>query len=505
MALVPFLLLVQRFAFVCDDAYISFRYARHLVEGIGLRFNASEVPAVEGYSNLLWILWLAPFEFFLPGRLPLVSMVSSAVLGSLLLLSVLRLARRRLGLSDVQLAATGLVLACLPPFFVWSTGGLETMACSLAVFLVFERLSFDPDEPHVRAAGLAAVAAVLTRADGAVWVGAALVASAIASPTPMRALAAAVRTGLFVLAAVALQLAFRVGYHDAWIPNTARVKAGFSFVRLERGAGYLASLLLELPVLALLPLVILSWARARHRLAVGALAVCVLGASYSVFVGGDFMTMGRFLVPTMAFVGLGFAALTRALGSGVRLAICTALVVASGLAAGFDRAPVPSAWRQRAHFRWNEPVARSEAEQWRIMRDRAEGWARVGRALGAHSEPGESIVLPNLGAISYYSEVHAFDPFGLISPEVAERETPRRRASPGHDLRVEPSFFFDREPDYLGAWISPAAAPGTAGLPRGFAGSPLGKRTRLERKGPQAGDGLAAGEELRLLRLVWDE
>ena len=34
----------------------------------------------------------------------------------------------------------------------------------------------------------------------------------------------------------------------------------------------------------------------------------VLGASYSVFVGGDFMTMGRFLVPTFAFAALVFAA-----------------------------------------------------------------------------------------------------------------------------------------------------------------------------------------------------
>ncbi len=40
-----------------DDAFISFRYARNLVEGHGLVFNPGEY--VEGYTNPLWTLWIA--------------------------------------------------------------------------------------------------------------------------------------------------------------------------------------------------------------------------------------------------------------------------------------------------------------------------------------------------------------------------------------------------------------------------------------------------------------
>ena len=43
--------------FVCDDAFISFRYVRNLVEGHGLVFNPGEY--VEGYTNFLWVLELA--------------------------------------------------------------------------------------------------------------------------------------------------------------------------------------------------------------------------------------------------------------------------------------------------------------------------------------------------------------------------------------------------------------------------------------------------------------
>ena len=43
--------------FLCDDAFISFRYTRNLLEGHGLVFNPGEY--VEGYTNFLWILELA--------------------------------------------------------------------------------------------------------------------------------------------------------------------------------------------------------------------------------------------------------------------------------------------------------------------------------------------------------------------------------------------------------------------------------------------------------------
>ena len=43
--------------FLCDDAYITFRYARNVAAGNGLVFNPGE--HVEGFSNFLWMLQLA--------------------------------------------------------------------------------------------------------------------------------------------------------------------------------------------------------------------------------------------------------------------------------------------------------------------------------------------------------------------------------------------------------------------------------------------------------------
>jgi hypothetical protein len=43
--------------YTSDDAYISFRYARNLGDGLGLVWNPGE--HVEGYSNFLWVMILA--------------------------------------------------------------------------------------------------------------------------------------------------------------------------------------------------------------------------------------------------------------------------------------------------------------------------------------------------------------------------------------------------------------------------------------------------------------
>ena len=61
LSLLPWLLLLAWLAsvawFLTDDAFISFRYTRNLIEGHGLVFNPGE--RVEGYTNFLWILELA--------------------------------------------------------------------------------------------------------------------------------------------------------------------------------------------------------------------------------------------------------------------------------------------------------------------------------------------------------------------------------------------------------------------------------------------------------------
>ena len=124
-----------------DDAYISFRYLDNLVAGHGLVYNAGE--RVEGFSNLLWILLLAPLRL---AGVPVVlgAQLLGIGLGAAAIALAVVGAFRHLGVRS--LAGTAFV-AFLPAtsgyFAAWSIGGLEG---SLYAFLLVAAWLRDQEE-----------------------------------------------------------------------------------------------------------------------------------------------------------------------------------------------------------------------------------------------------------------------------------------------------------------------------------------------------------------------
>jgi arabinofuranosyltransferase len=135
----PYALLVWRFWFVTEDAFISFRYARNLALGHGLRYHLGHAAPVEGYSNFLWLILAACIER-LGEDAALWMPILSTLCGTLLLFLLFDWLGRRQG-GELLVAGLGtLALGCTPPFALWSSGGLETVPFALLVFLTFERL-----------------------------------------------------------------------------------------------------------------------------------------------------------------------------------------------------------------------------------------------------------------------------------------------------------------------------------------------------------------------------
>lgn len=434
--------------FTCDDAYISFRYTRHLAEGHGLVFNLGEDPPVEGYSNLLWVLLLAPFAklgLSLAWCANLISVACGAVL--------VALCTRRAGLG------AGLLLALCPALALWGSSGLETMPFALALLLCYERAQAG----RFLAAGLCASAVLLLRVDGIAF---ALLALACGGAKfGRRLLPALIAPGLCLTAL----LVFRTGYYGEWLPNTAFAKSELSSITLERGAKYLASFLLCFPAVPIGVLLAAGLCWRQRRLDAGlALLVALATLGHGLLVGGDFMPMGRFFVPGLAFLALSLGLLLRA------RAVWLALLALSPLAT-LDVAPVPQSALEALHFRWNDPRWRSEKQQWSAMRQRSAEWLELGQALQRFTRPGETLVIGNIGAVGYASELFLYDQFGLVDREVARTSPGPRRVSAGHDKGVRPDFFFPRRPDYLGAWIGPAAAqpdPQQERMLRSLSGAP---------------------------------
>lgn len=475
VGLLPFLALALRFNFVCDDAFISFRYARNLARGAGLIFNPGADPPVEGYSEFLWVVLLAIPELL--GWMPDVfARVLSVGCGVALFWTLARhLCARSLAaaapgpsqahgrLAHQRLALLGALLfvATLPPLGVWATGGMATMPFAWAVFLTYDALFRDPEQPRTKSAALYAILAALLRADGAWWV-AAILGMGIGAGywTGRKTLGrSAFLAAVLSLAVFALHVAWRYVTYGDYVPNTARAKLGFGPRAFERGGRYVALYVLTLPSIPIaFALGLASWKRARHQGLLFAVVPILATWLYAWLVGGDFMAFGRFLVPSLPFVGLLLAPALAWIAERFHPIAAGALslgLAAVSLLTAFDQHVVPLGAREKFRFRWNSRVFVSEYDQWRRMAAQADEWRTLGLALRDNTRPGESLVIPAVGCVGYFSELFLYDRNGLVTRSVALKPASTGRKSPGHDKTVDPEFFNDESPTYLDAFLFP--------------------------------------------------
>ena len=447
VAALVLVVLTWRLELVFDDAFISFRYSKHLANGEGLRFNLGTNPPVEGYSNLLWVLWCTIPELF-SFDTPKWALWSNLLCGLALVAWVLLFLAKRVKPSAITVFATALFLATLPSMAVYSTGGLETMAFALALFIVFERLSGEREEPRIVAASVAAAAAVLLRPDGVLWAGVlcALVLGRALRERDLKLKRAAITVGVIALACFGAQTAWRYGYHGDWLPNTVRAKASMSAMTLERGGKYALSFLVHYPAITL-ALLLAIWVAATKRqpLVFECLLFVVAMFAYVIAVGGDFLPMGRFLLPALPFVAILFACMAErcTLTSRPLAIIGVSLFIALSLLPHFDRYSSPASLRAFTHYNWNFKEYLSEIELLDGERRRSEDLSEMGRALKMYTKPTDSIVIGTVGAAGYYSDLFIFDQFGLVNREVAAMPGHGRRLAAGHD-RYAPAKFFKR-------------------------------------------------------------
>lgn len=457
--LLPYAALAWALWFVCDDAYISFRYARHAALGHGLRYNLGPELPVEGYSNLLWTLIAALVEL-IGAAPPLVMPALSVLCGAGLVLHATA-AAHRLGLGLLGTATTGLLLACSPIVGTWASSGLETMPAAWALFALFDQLVLCRGRRATLLAALAAAALSLLRTEGPAWVLvivalAALCRRARGEPRPLAEPAAVLAlTSAVVLAHVG----WRYQTYGDVVSNTARAKVGLSGARVLRGLTYVlgtwASLLT--PALALLALPAnRRWGA--HGAAIGAMAVGV--PAWCVLVGGDYMAFGRMLLAGLPFAALTAGAAVEGLASrfGPRpAALLLALGASLSVLPAFNLHLVPEAARDLLFFRTTSPGVRTEYAMWRYMKNNAERWVIQGKAL-AQLGPTGSLVTGAIGARGYYSGLYLYDRGGLVTRGLDAYVSDDAHASPGHDVQAPRAAFLEHTPTWLDFNLEPGAS-----------------------------------------------
>lgn len=477
------------FNFVTDDAFISFVYSRNLLRHGQLVFNLGE--RVEGYTNFLWTVLLAGvMALGVPPELS--SRILGTLAGALGLIAAAGLHRRLRGAAPPDFspwdALPALLLALIPGYACWSSGGLETQLFTLFVTLGTGRyLLAHLDQADAGRRGLWAAAgwlglAALTRPEGYLFFALCglhrlFILSALERRFPHRAELVAVLA--FALLTVP-HLAFRRIYYGYFVPNTFFVKSAGGPGTLMQGGYYLFAFArdLKLYVLPLLYLAGLLFGRAqpfaagfsRRYLMAGAwtylLTAIFLG--YVASVGGDFMGLYRFVLPIVPLNvvcgSLGLYRLLATRGPGVKgLVLLGLLGLFAVNSARVDQHALSFIGADRG------------IDTPGYLRYYTKDRAAIGKWLGQYVGPDDFQVVGGAGAQVYYAGISALDSFGLCDAYVAHH-VPATSTRPGHQKFAPLDYVLSRNPTIItyniyriaDAPYEPSPAEAAAWRARGF-------------------------------------
>lgn len=314
------LILVLRNAWVCDDAYITFRTLDNLASGHGLRWNVDE--RVQAYTHPLWLLLHVPFHWLTGEFFFTTIAISTALSIAAFVVATGLLAERPLWLA--LLAALPLLFS--QAFLDFATSGLENPLTFLLLALFALRL-LGREDPLPFALSLLTALAAVNRLDALLFF----------MPALLHALARRGRRSLVpaMLGFTPLVAweAFSLFYYGFLLPNTRYAKLPSNAAlawHLENGRAYAVNLVQRDPVsacvlaagLALAAALGVAWAagRVRGRAPKRVVKPALLGLGmacgviYAVAVGGDFMQGRFFAVPVFAATLLLWSALPRGRG-----------------------------------------------------------------------------------------------------------------------------------------------------------------------------------------------
>ncbi|MCC7013160.1 MAG: hypothetical protein IT454_11405 [Planctomycetes bacterium] len=411
----------------CDDDYITYRYARNLVEGHGLVFNPGE--RVEGFSAPGWMLAVAG-ALKLGLEPALFSVAVSIAAAGLTSWFVARLWLRRHE-RDVWAFPAWLVAAS--PALAWhSIIGLGTVLLAALVAWAFD--AWDRSLRDHKASTTAALAfglAALVRNEAIL-----LALPYVASELRRKRWTAAA----LALAPLAAWQAFRLSYYGRLVPITYSVKKlaladdlalGLEYVRAASGSsGLLVGLALGLVALARV---------ARHPSAPlrGACVGAVTFTGYVIYVGGDFMPHARFLVPIFPLVAwIGSEGL---LALGPPRLLCWAAALAA--------------------LAWNQVGQGLRSELRAVHEDSERRWEAMGRELALRVAPDTKVALAPIGAFGWVSRLPIVDLLGLTNTAIANAAPDPEITIKGH-TRYDADWVLAQRPEIIvigNGWVHPSA------------------------------------------------
>ena len=400
--------------------------------GSGVFFPPGELAAVAQHP------WQVHFIWALCGLITLC--------GALTLLVAARAMRRLRGAatpSPLWDVLPALILAGIPGYACWSSGGLETqlftLLCTAGATAYLSVYLAEAPTAGLGRAGLLVGLAALTRPEGYLLcgllglhrlivklrTGASLRERLVPTGGELRFIAC------FLLLTVP-HLLWRRSYYGYWVPNTFYIKSSGGAAAWSQGLYYLLAFardqkLFVLPILWALGLGRrLETSAERRYLLLGAVTYLWTAAFllYVVSVGGDFMGLYRFVLPIVPLnVLCGALGLWR-LGAGAE---SESGAPVRGWALGLT-ALLLGLHAVNAYFVDRHALGFIGADRGidtpGYLRYYTSDRAAIGKWLGQNVRPDDYQVVGGAGAQVYYAGIRALDSFGLSDAYVAHEVAP---------------------------------------------------------------------------------
>jgi hypothetical protein len=448
------LIYVQAFRFwnlTVDDAYISYRYAYNFAHGQGLVFNRGD--HVEGYTNFAWVLLLSLTERLGAGIVtPARWMGYAADLGTLGVMWLLsrRIVPESTRTADVVFCGAAVMFGALPATGYWATAGLEEPLFTLLALLALYRCVVErEDARRLPLSAAIALAAALTRPEGVLVAAVVFLVRAIdvaRGGRPARSLA--VWCIIFVLPYVAY-IGWRWSYYGYPLPNTYYQKAtggpALDWQRYREGLGYVRGFWMQTGAVLIFPLPLLALTRRDRRTALLPLIIFgLLWTAYVVYVGGDFMSFHRFMLPVVPIaLLLATDAIVHLLGRVVReqpVVWQRAAAVALGLSVAAWVLVVPLREEELLNFRRTGRSAAVQIAAWLEEQD-PDAYVAVGAA----------------GYVPFHTHLRTLDTLGLTDEHIAHGPQLSDALNVQGHRKGDGAYVLSREPDMIifGEQITP--------------------------------------------------
>ncbi|MCL4233151.1 MAG: hypothetical protein KJ042_01385, partial [Deltaproteobacteria bacterium] len=399
--------------FTVDDAYITYRHARHFALTGLSTFNVTGPPA-EGATSFLWTCVVA-LAHLATDDVTVVAKSIGVALMALAFVAAVRLARRWAGAERADLGRRGGALAVMllgawPAISVYAVSGMETSLGVLLALVFVERLLAATDEPSLRRWSETAVVAFalgLARPEQNLFVALALgIVFATHSASRRRM---AIATAIWCVVPGIAYLAWRAHAYGVVMPLPFHIKLAADTGRWP-GWGMVRSFALEILGPLSIPIVVGAVALGRRALPVlpGALAILIFFSATKPMM--DFSW--RFLAPVAALLfvaaGCGLARLGETIFANLPHALRG--VAIAGLAVAIVVQHAGARTQEIEHYNSYATGLR-------------QAHIPLGRFLAEHAAPRDPrerlLVISDAGSTPYYSGWRTIDTFGLNEPRIA--------------------------------------------------------------------------------------